>query len=251
MHEGNYPSNGIRKDKQNTMLTTIEEVKQYLDQDYWEKGNKSGYKDTYLNLWWNGRWCQCFNRAIPLYDKKLLDLGCGIGGFVTMCILFGADAFGMDLSSYAIKKYQEECRRLHLPFDRCSEGSCHDLSRWPDGYFDIIYSNQVFEHLPEQYVEEMIKEIYRVAKKGAVSWFSLQMPDKDDSRDINCKDQTHVTLKSKKWWNDKFIQKGFREDKQIDELLQKIVTGYDHYSFFKEYGWRTLVYRKGEGDVSA
>jgi SAM-dependent methyltransferase len=244
VYEGNYSKDGIREDKKGIMLNTIEEIKQYLDKDYWEKGNKSGYRDTYLNLWWNGRWCQCLNRVIPLYDKRLLDLGCGIGGFVTVSVLFGADSYGVDLSRYAIEKYREECKKLHLPFDRCFEGSCHDLSRWPNEYFDIIYSNQVFEHLPEQYVDKMIAEIYRVAKKECICWFSLQMPDQDDIKDPNCKDETHVTLKSKRWWNDKFIKTGFIEDRQTDELLHKVVTGYDHYSFFKEYQWRTLVYRK-------
>lgn len=245
MYEGSYSENGIGQNKENTMLTTIEEVKQYLDKDYWEKGSKSGYKDSFLNLWWNGRWCQCFNKIIPLHDKKLLDLGCGIGGFVTMSLLFGADSYGIDLSKYAIEKYQTECQRLQLPFDRCFEGSCHDLSRWSDESFDIIYSNQVFEHVPEELIDTLVKEIFRVAKKNAILWFALQFAYSQEHREeLQKLDKTHITLYSHQWWDEKFKKIGLIPALDIDEKLRTQVTGVDHYSFFKEYQWTSLAYRK-------
>lgn len=226
-------------------MRTLKEIKEYFDREYWEKGNKSGYKDKDFDLWWNGRWCQCFNRAIPLYGKRLLDLGCGIGGFVTMCNLFGADSYGVDLSEYAIEKYKREGKRLGLTWDRCFENSCHDLSRWPNNFFDIIYSNQVFEHIPEKLIDNLIKEIYRVSRKGAVLWFALQMPE--DGLHKKAKedpDKTHVTLYGRKWWDDKFRKIGLIPAPDIDIFLRKTVTEPDHYSFFEEFNWTTLVYRK-------
>ena len=231
-------------------MQTIEEVKKYIDREYWEEGDKSGYKDSFLDISWNCRWAQCFNQVIPIFGKKILDLGCGIGGFVSACNLWGADAYGVDLSNYAVSKHKSECERLHLPADRVFEGSCHDLSRWEPETFDIIYSNQVFEHIPKQYIDGMVAEIHRVTKHGAILWFGLQMPEKEGIVDPKCIDETHITLMPREWWDEKFLSQGvektdgFDKADDIDQALRETKTGQDNYSFFKEYDWRSLAYRK-------
>lgn len=223
-------------------VKTLEEVRKYLDKEYWENGTKSGYKGgPAVDWWWNNRWAQCFNQAIPIYDKKILDLGCGTGGFVASLVTFGADAYGIDLSDYAVEKAKKENSFLK---NRIFQGSAHDLSRWPNEYFDILYSNQVFEHVPEELINNLIKETYRVLKKEGVCWFAIHMPDVRDSAEDKEIDQTHITLYPRSWWIEKFKAIGFKEDQNIDLLLRSTRTGYDHYSFFEDYHWETLVFRK-------
>ncbi|MFH1759995.1 MAG: class I SAM-dependent methyltransferase, partial [bacterium] len=128
-------------------IKTLEEVRKYIDKEYWEAGTKSGYKDTDVcNWWWVNRWLQCFTQVIGVSDKRVLDLGCAMGGFVAGLLTWGADACGIDISDYAIRKGKEKLSYLN---DRIFQGSCHDLSGWPSEFFDVIYSNQVFEHIPE------------------------------------------------------------------------------------------------------
>jgi len=224
-------------------VKTLEQVRKYIDKEYWEAGTKSGYKDGVVcNWWWVNRWLQCFTQTIDIYDKKVLDLGCAMGGFVAGLLTWGADAYGIDISDYAIRKGKEELSYLK---NRIFQGSCHDLSIWPSEFFDVIYSNQVFEHIPEQHVDDLVKEIYRVCSRGSLLWFALQMPTSGhDVRGAEDIDETHITLYPPQWWDEKFKRAGFIAAPDIDMALRRTCTGFDHYSFFKEYGWTTLVYKK-------
>lgn len=222
---------------------TIEEVRKYLDKDYWENGQtlgKSGYEKFTINWWWVNRWLQCFIEAVPVKGKRVLDMGCGVGGMVAGFLTWGADAFGIDLSDYAIGKGISECEFLS---ERLFQGSCHDLSKFPDLAFDIVYSNQVFEHIPEQYIDQMIHEIWRVTKWGGIGWFAFQMPE-EGRRGENDPDETHITMHPRWWWEKKFLDRGFNIDSSIDRRMRRVRTGPDSYSYFEYYQWATLVVRK-------
>jgi len=224
-------------------MKTIEEIREYLDRDYWERGQslgKSGYENFSVNWWWVNRWLQCFTEVIPIKDRKVLDLGCGVGGMVAGFLTWGGDAYGIDLSDYAIEKGKTQCEFLK---GRLFQGSCHDLSMFPDNFFHIIYSNQVFEHVPEQHIPQMRGEIWRVMRWGGIGWFAFQMPV-EGRRGENDPDETHVTMYPRQWWEEKFLGVGFTLDARIDRRMRKTRTGPDNYSYFEYYQWATLVVRK-------
>jgi SAM-dependent methyltransferase len=92
---------------------------------------------------------------------KLLDFGCGAGQVVTKALAAGYDAYGTDLFEGGWNQLKESATalgdRLHLmpspvklPFD--------------DSTFDIVISNQVFEHVKDK--GPIIAELSRVLRPG-------------------------------------------------------------------------------------
>ncbi len=85
---------------------------------------------------------------------RVLDYGCGAGGTVRSLVVAGYDAFGFD-----ILDYQDE------PSNRITIAAPGRLP-YPDNHFDVVFSDQVFEHAASQ--DEVFAELYRITKAGGV-----------------------------------------------------------------------------------
>lgn len=229
----------------NEKIDILEKVRNYVQEDYWENGVEkgcSGYQSTLINWWWVNRWMQCFTQVFPVVDQRILDLGCGYGSMVAGFQTWGGDAYGIDISDYAIKSGVQQAPYLE---HRIFQGSIHDLSRFETESFDIIYSNQVFEHLPEQYVESMISEMWRVTKPGGQLFLSfVTSVEENGVRGADDNDETHINIHNMDWWRKRFFQKDFYENIERNERIRSTVTGYDHLSYFKEHGWDSIVLGK-------
>lgn len=109
-------------------------------------------------------------KIIPdLKGKKILDLGCGRGEFLTAMKAKGFDIIGVEPDPYkyeAIRKNEKEMGvRIEaikapgeeLPFD--------------SGTFDFIYCNNVIEHCKNPIL--LLKESYRVLKPQGLAYFTV------------------------------------------------------------------------------
>lgn len=90
-------------------------------------------------------------------DVRVLDLGCGRGGTVAWLVEQGWDAHGIDVDA----RYIEQ--GLEMLGDRLIAVS-GGRNPHPDGAFDIVISDQVFEHLPD--LSSVAAETARVTKPG-------------------------------------------------------------------------------------
>lgn len=109
----------------------------------------------------------CKQKGIPITeDSYILDFGCGDGRRVYELLDSGyKNSFGFNKGNYMdrgtpIKLRQEQDRQFFRFTD-------NDTIPFPDRHFDLIISDQVFEHVLHQ--EEAFREIYRVLKEGGVS----------------------------------------------------------------------------------
>lgn len=117
--------------------------------------------------------------AIPL-DKavKIVDIGCGPGNSTEVLAKRWPDAqlSGFDSSPAMIEK-----AKLQLP---AAHFEVANIYEWlPDSDTDIVFSNAVFQWLPD-HLKEM-QRLFAVLKKGAV--FAFQMPD-------NLGEPSHVAM---------------------------------------------------------
>lgn len=230
-------------------IKNLDQVRDYVQENYWKNGvslGVSGYEDFKIDFWWNGRLLQCMNKAWgPLENKKFLDLGCAYGQVVAAASLWGLDAYGVDLSDYAIKEGIKEASWLK---DRIHQGSINDLSIFPDNYFDILYSCQVFEHLPGDLCKQLAEETFRVTKPGGFIWASLVIDINEEHQphgyNPEDSDKTHINLRPYKWWDDKFLSAGWDKSTKQDKQFRNTRTSPDNYSFFDEYGWFSISYQK-------
>jgi len=99
-------------------------------------------------------------------DSYILDFGCGDGHRVYQLIDFGfKNSFGFNKADYMGGDNPVNLRRQGDI--RMFRFSVDGTIPFPDMYFDLVFSDQVFEHVLEQ--EVAFREIHRVLKKGGVS----------------------------------------------------------------------------------
>jgi len=94
-----------------------------------------------------------------LKRKKILDMGCGLGGFLLVCHNNKTQVTGIEIDPYAI-----EIAKLRTNNDKnILLGDCEELP-FPDNCFDLAVSITVIEHVksPLKY----LKEAHRVLKKN-------------------------------------------------------------------------------------
>ncbi|MYM32549.1 methyltransferase domain-containing protein [Duganella sp. CY15W] len=134
--------------------------KKYVDLTETDYGNSCN-DVLYQNLL-----TQAERHHIASQGAKVLDFGCGRGQFVGYLRQHGLRAYGIEVDAKLIQagqvlsaSFQDELPLLslvsgegHLPF--------------PDGYFDMIVANQVFEHV--SHLEEVAAEIGRLLRPGGI-----------------------------------------------------------------------------------
>ncbi len=128
--------------------------------------------------------------------KTVLDVGCAKGFLVENLRDLGVEAFGVDLSPYAISQVREDIR----PFCRVAAGT--DAI---EGRFDLITCIEVAEHMPEAEAKAMIKEFCRHTDHIIFS----STPDEFE-------EPTHINLHPAEYWIDLFQKEGFFPDKSFD-----------------------------------
>jgi ubiquinone/menaquinone biosynthesis C-methylase UbiE len=110
---------------------------------------------------YDGRWVPVARDIVEHFGlwpgQRVLDIGCARGFLVKdlMTACPGLEAFGLDISEYALKTCEKEVvGRLHL-------GSADRLP-FPDGSFDCVVSINTIHNLPRDRVVVALKEIQRL-----------------------------------------------------------------------------------------
>jgi ubiquinone/menaquinone biosynthesis C-methylase UbiE len=142
-------------------------------QMYWDGPREYGYGGYH----YDGRWRAVARDMISHYGLKpgmrALDVGCGKGFLVKDLMLecSGLEAFGLDISLYAIEHAPEELAgRLHL-------GTGERLP-FPDKSFDYVVSLNTIHNFPRSRAAKALAEIERVSRgKSFVVVDSYRTPE--------------------------------------------------------------------------
>ena len=128
--------------------------------------------------------------------KRVLDGGCATGMLVEALRARGADARGLDLSSFAIQSAPEALR----PYVR--EGSIAD----PVGErFDLIVCIEVLEHMPSDQADRTIANIAAHTDEVLFS-----------STPFDYREPTHVNVRMPEDWAEAFARHGLYRDVDFD-----------------------------------
>jgi SAM-dependent methyltransferase len=142
----------------------------------------------------SSHWRRFFDRIADaivahLAPHTVLDAGCGIGLLVRSLRERGVDAWGIDISEYAISQVPDSARGY------CSVASVTDeLQR----NFDLIACIEVVEHLPPRLGREAIENLARHTDRILFS----STPDDFD-------EPTHVNVHPMEHWVEQFGGLGF------------------------------------------
>ena len=101
-------------------------------------------------------------KYLPETAKKILDIGCGNGAFASIVKQKN------DAEVWGIELMDEEAKAAVDVLDKVFVGGCEKyIDELPEHYFDVIYMNDVLEHLADPYtVLESLKS--KLAPKGVV-----------------------------------------------------------------------------------
>jgi len=148
--------------------------------------NEEYYKNIWGTIHRHDYTSSLANRLIQQYGKvRILDAGTGCGHLVKLLREKGCDAWGMEISDYAIenscaKGYIVKAHASKLPF--------------ADNYFDVVHSNGLFGY--DMDVEPMIKELKRVGK--------IQDHNIDSEECDLLPEFQIINVKPRAWWDEQF-----------------------------------------------
>ncbi|MFZ2302828.1 MAG: class I SAM-dependent methyltransferase [Gallionella sp.] len=124
---------------------------------------------------YDGRWRSVAKDIVEHFDLKpgdrLLDVGCAKGFLVKDLLELGIDAYGIDVSEYALMHCEPEVvGRLHL-------GSAESLP-FPDNSFAAVTSINTVHNLPRERCVRAVQEMERLAPgKGFIQVDSYRTPE--------------------------------------------------------------------------
>lgn len=134
--------------------------------------------------------------ADDLHPRTVLDAGCAMGHLVAALRDLGVEAYGVDISKYAISKVREDVR----PF--CKVGSLTEPlpAGLPDRY-DLVVTVEVLEHLYEDEGRQAIRNICKLTDEVLFT----STPD-------DFTEPTHVNVQQREYWCRVFFENGFVDD---------------------------------------
>lgn len=131
-----------------------------------------------------------------LAPRTVLDAGCAMGYLVAALRDRGVEAYGVDISEYAISKVREDVK----PY--CAVGSLTEPL--PEGLprrYDLVVTIEVLEHLRAEDGKQAIANLCTLSDRLLFS----STPDDFTER-------THVNVQQREYWARLFAENGFLDD---------------------------------------
>jgi glycosyltransferase involved in cell wall biosynthesis len=141
-----------------------------------------------------GRIADTLNRSLK--PRRVFDAGCAWGLLVEAFHDRGVEAWGVDLSSYAIGQVRQDLQ----PYCRVSS-----LTEPIEGSFDLIACIEVLEHMPENEANQAIRNLCRATDAILFS-----------SSPSDLTEPTHVNVRPIVSWLRLFSEQGFAPDVVFD-----------------------------------
>jgi len=165
---------------------------------------KSGY-ETQPRIKKN--FCNCIQFALSIIGNKnirWLDVGCAYGFLVSEAERLGLDAYGVDISDYAILEARKLFPHLRERFVVCN---CNELlAIFFQNSFAVISMLDVVEHLENPRNSLII--MGKLLKSRGLLLITTSSPK--HQRSGMDKDPTHINVRSIKYWKKTLKELGFK-----------------------------------------
>jgi hypothetical protein len=202
----------------------LSETAQFYDENYYASGCGPVYqRDAHWMTFFGGIAQKMVEGIQP---GTVLDAGCAMGFLVEQLRGRGVEAWGVDISAYAIEQAHERIRAFVWV------GSVTEP--FPNRY-DLIVSIEVLEHLPKEAAEQAVVNFCRHADDVLFS-----------STPLDYKEATHFNVQPVEYWAELFARQGFFRDVDFDatfitpwaaryrrkqEILPRMVRDYERWGW--------------------
>lgn len=163
-----------------------------FDREYYspryQKYDSKEFVKTYRSV---KGWMNFIESNFPLSNvngKKVLEVGCGLGGFAKILHERGCDIAASDISAFIIEK----ARRLNPDIEFFVANIESDI-KVKDNYYDVIFAFEVLEHLVNP--QKALQNLKRKLKNGGALIFTTPYPTGRTTGD-----PTHLSVKQPEAW---------------------------------------------------
>ena len=171
---------GLPKGKRNVKARETAKTEEHVrvSREYGETYFDGPREYGYGGYSYDGRWRPVAQDIVDHFGlkpgDKVLDVGCAKGFLVKDLLELGIDAYGIDVSHYALMNCEPEV------VGRLQIGSAESLP-FPDGSFDAVVSINTIHNLKREKCVQAVKEIERLAPgKGFIQVDSYRTPEQKE-----------------------------------------------------------------------
>lgn len=125
---------------------------------------------------------------------RVLEIGCGVGNLVWALRFFGVQAYGVDPSIAA--------RNFSKAISYCVYGK---RLRETKNYYDLVYTNEVLEHISTPKLKALFKNINYINKGPIIHMVGV----KEKGSGVE-NDETHIVIENENWWASFFESQGYK-----------------------------------------
>jgi SAM-dependent methyltransferase len=152
----------LPKAKRNVQMRTSKKTEEHIriSREYGKMYFDGPREYGYGGYKYDGRWIPVAKDIVKHFNlkknNKVLDIGCGKGFLVKDLLNLGIDAYGIDVSQYALENCEKEV------VGRLKIGSAEKLP-FPDNSFDAVISINTIHNLSKSECLKAVQEIERLA----------------------------------------------------------------------------------------
>lgn len=181
----------------------------FYDSDYFERGIATG-KSCYENYRWMPE--LTISMAMALIDyldiepfHKVLDYGCAKGYLVKALRLLRRQAWGVDVSTYALNEADSDVRG-YCALSKPDFSAAYPIASYSfPSFFDYCIAKDVFEHIEEKVLRNILNKMpsrlmFVVVPLGDGSTYNVSAYNFDKS---------HVHMQPIEWWERLFEDCGW------------------------------------------
>jgi len=226
--------------QQTRAVTPDLSYEQEEDQRYSWLYSEGPYAKPGISMFRLAKFVDWAKNTTDLEHQNVVDLGCGRAELSKL--LPYKTYTGVDISSYQINKNIAENEQPNSTFIR------HSIDKLPyeDMAFDVAICTDVMEHVPENRVDRVLKEMFRVAHSVmlVIDCAAAKLTDKNGKN-------LHCTIQPYRWWMKKIKELGVirYEDWQDDKLTLFCGSGYKSQGVFPDHVFGVRLRRHPDGSV--
>jgi len=175
------------------MILEAYKINDVFERQYFEDGT-IGYKE-YRDFATHHTTARIIAEMKP---ESVLEVGAGRGYISRILEGKGIKCVAMDISKHC---FHTRATANFILWDATKIPWCQGYIDIKDKAYDLTFSINFLEHIPEEHVDNVIKEMVRVSKRGLHAIHYSPAPYDEQDFDV---DITHCTMHSKEWWINKF-----------------------------------------------
>ena len=174
------------------------EQPEYYNKEYYDRYKSNiGEVEYKHGKEWDELFAKCADRIVKeIQPQKVLDVGCAKGFLVESLRDRGVEAYGIDISEYAISCVREDIKRY------CKVES---ILNPIDQKYDLITCVEVLEHLDQKDISSAIEKLCHATDDIIFS-----------STPFDYEESSHVSVHNPEYWVEQFAYNGFYHDVMYD-----------------------------------